>query len=150
MDSDQRPLTHVRYQSANSSPYGAGDPYYSQSTGHLPPQKPKKRVSNWIKFGVPVLIIVIIAVVVGAVVGVKKHNDNNNDIAASSNNPSAAASSAINAKSSIGRFATATDTNYFMPIYPSTVCFFVVCFKSWANNDHVLDKHRCLHDSYLR
>lgn len=119
MDSGQRPLTHVRYQSANASPYGAGDPYYNNSTGYLPAQKAKKGLSPWIKFGVPVAIIVIVAVVVGAVVGTKKHNDNKSAAAAS--DPSAAASSAISAKSSIGRFAVSTDSEFMMPVYPSTV-----------------------------
>lgn len=147
MESDQRPLTHVRYQSANSNPYGAGDPYYNQSSGYLPPQKPKKGVSNWIKIGVPVLILVIIGVVVGVVVGVKKHNDDN--AAASSNNPSAAASSAINEKNSVGRFPTATDTNYFMPIYPSTVrsrLSFAVLFLTVAITDEycgIYDSNVC-------
>lgn len=117
-DSGQRPLTHVRYQSANASPYGAGDPYYNNSTGYLPAQKPKKGLSPWIKFGVPVAILVIIAVVVGAVVGTKKSNDNKSAAAAS--DPSAAASSAINAKTSVGRFAVSTDSEFMMPVYPST------------------------------
>ncbi|EJD03712.1 uncharacterized protein FOMMEDRAFT_167044 [Fomitiporia mediterranea MF3/22] len=116
-DSGQRPLTHVRYQSANSNPYGSGDPYYNQSSGFLPPQKPKKGVSNWIKFGIPVAILVIAGIVVGAVVGTKKSNDNKT---ASKNDPSAAASSAVSAKSEIGRFAVSTDSEWMLPVYPST------------------------------
>ncbi|KAL5534002.1 hypothetical protein ACEPAG_462 [Sanghuangporus baumii] len=116
-DSGQRPLTHVRYQSANANPYGSGDPYYNQSSGFLPPQKPKKGISPWIKFGIPVAILVIVGVVVGAVVGTR---NNDNDNRASSNDPSAAASSAVSAKSEVGRFAVQTDSEFMMPIYPST------------------------------
>lgn len=147
MDSDERPLNHVRYQSANANPYG-GDPYYNGSQGYLPTPMPKKRVSNWIKFGVPVAILVIIAAVVGAVVGVKKHNDNAAASSASNSNPSAAASSAVGVKASVGRFATATDSNFFQPIYPSTVrC---CCFKSFlALMVSTADEHCCLHHSYL-
>jgi hypothetical protein len=115
-DSGQRPLTHVRYQSANSNPYGSGDPYYNQSSGFLPPQKPKQGVSPWIKFGIPVAVLVIIGVVVGAVVGTRKSSDN-----ASSADASAAASSAVEQKTSIGRFAVSTDSEWMLPVYPSTV-----------------------------
>ncbi|TDL28190.1 hypothetical protein BD410DRAFT_739730 [Rickenella mellea] len=117
-DSGSRPLTDVNYQAANA-PYGSNN--YNESTGYLPPQKPKKGLSNWIKFGIPVLIIVIAGAVVGGIVGSKKSNKSAAASGGSGggNNPGAA-SSAISAKSAIGRFATATDTNYFMPVYPST------------------------------
>ncbi|KAH8119950.1 hypothetical protein DFH11DRAFT_1721846 [Phellopilus nigrolimitatus] len=105
------------FKSANSNPYGAGDPYYNQSSGFLPPQAPKKRISNWIKFGVPILILVIIGAVVGGVVGSKKSSS---DAASSSKDPSAIASSAANAKTSVGRFAVSTNSDYMMPVYPAT------------------------------
>lgn len=122
IDSGSRPFNHVRYESANTNPYGAGDPYYNNSTGYLPPQPPKKAVSGWIKFGVPVAILIVIGVAVGVAVGIVEHNKHNNSNSDIASNPSAAASSAINAKSSVGRFPTATDASFFMPIYPSTVC----------------------------
>ncbi|THH10150.1 hypothetical protein EW145_g1518 [Phellinidium pouzarii] len=117
-ESGQRPLTHVRYESANS-PYGAGDPYYNQSSGFLPPQKPKNGVSNWIKFGIPVAILVIIGAVVGGVVG-SRNSGGGSSSKAVSNDPSAVASSAVGAKSDVGLFATGTDSFYMMPLYPST------------------------------
>ena len=123
MDSGQRPL-YSKYESSNQNPYGSGDPYYNASTGYLPPQKPKKAVSNWIKFGIPVAVIVIVAVVVGVVVGTRNNDDNSSSSGkGGSNNPAAAESSLVDQKN-IGRFPTATDTEYFVPLYPSTVCFF--------------------------
>lgn len=118
-DSGSRPLTDVNYQAANQ-PYGSN--LYNESTGYLPPQKPKKGISNWIKFGIPVLILVIAGAVVGGIVGSKKSSKSAAASGGSGggSNPGAA-NSAISAKSAIGRFATATDTNYFMPVYPSTV-----------------------------
>ena len=123
MDSGQRPL-YSKYESSNPNPYGSGDPYYNASTGYLPPQKPKKAISNWIKFGIPVAVVVIVAVVVGVVVGTRDNDDNSSSSGkGGSNNPAAAESSLVDQKN-IGRFPTATDTEYFVPLYPSTVCVF--------------------------
>ena len=113
----------------NPSPYGSGDPYYHESSGFITPQvPPRKRTSNWIKFGVPVLIIVIIGAVVGGVVGsrhsssTKANSTNSNSNAASGpSDPAAAASSAVTAKIQLGRFATATNSEFMVPVYPSTV-----------------------------
>lgn len=102
----------------NNSPYGSGNPYYTESTGYITPQPSKKRMSNWIKFGVPVVIIVIIAAVVGGVVG-SRHKNNDSSSSSTSKGADAAASSAASAKLDLGRFATATDS-YMRPIYPST------------------------------
>ena len=115
----QRPLNHVRYQSANSNPYGAGDPYYNQSTGFFPPQQPKKGTSPWVKFGIPVAVIVVVAVVVGAVVGTKHSSSDSSS--SSSSDPAEAASSAAEAKTSVGIFAVSTDSEFMVPVYPSTV-----------------------------
>ncbi|KIK56064.1 hypothetical protein GYMLUDRAFT_248066 [Collybiopsis luxurians FD-317 M1] len=106
------------------SPYGASDPYYNQSTGYLSPAMEEKRrtrgVSNWIKFGVPVAILVIIGVVVGAVVGTRHSKDSTSPEAkasASAAASSASVNSALNALAT-GKFATATNSLYMMPIYP--------------------------------
>ncbi len=107
------------YDSLNSTnPYGSGDPYYSASTGYITPQNPRKPLSKWIKFGVPVGILVIAAAVVAAVVATHRHHSSST----SSGSP-AAASSAISAKDAVGIFPTATDSEYMVPIYPSTVRF---------------------------
>ncbi|EIW74347.1 heparinase II III family protein [Coniophora puteana RWD-64-598 SS2] len=107
----------ANYSNVNnaSSPYGSGDPYYSQSTGYITPQTPpKKKTSGWIKFGVPVALIIIVAAVLGGVFGSRASK---NSTSASS---AAAAASASSVKKEIGIFATGTDSLYGLPIYPST------------------------------
>ncbi|KAJ6618886.1 chondroitin AC/alginate lyase [Mycena sp. CBHHK59/15] len=100
------------------------DPQHNESSGgFITPATRKKRTSNWIKFGIPVLIVVIAAAVVGGVVGSRKKNSSSSlasSPAASAASASAAASSAASAKLALGRFATATNTEFMMPIYPST------------------------------
>ncbi|EPQ60512.1 hypothetical protein GLOTRDRAFT_52744 [Gloeophyllum trabeum ATCC 11539] len=108
------PMSETPFKPHNS-PYGSGDPYYSESTGFLTSQRQRKGASNWIKFGVPVAIVVIIAAVVGGVVGSRHHTS-----AAEAVSSQAAASSAASAKSAIGIYPTGTNSQYMMPLYPST------------------------------
>lgn len=103
------------YGGQAQSPYGSGDPYYNESSGYITPQPAKKGASNWVKFGIPVLILAIIGGVVGGVVGSRNHK------ASTTQSASAAASSAASVKQEIGVFATATNSFYQVPIYPSTV-----------------------------
>lgn len=103
----------------NNSPY-LQENYYNDSTGYIP-QRPgyskKKPVSNWIKFGVPILILVLAGGGVGAYFATRKKTT-----AASSSSPgSASGSAAASAKLALGRFATATNSEFMMPIYPATV-----------------------------
>ena len=121
MDSGQRPLYSSKPESSNANPYGSGDPYYNASTGYLPPQKPKKGVSNWIKFGIPVAVLIIVGVVVGVVVGTRNNNNDDSSSSGGSNGDPAAAESSLVDQKNLGRFPTATDSEYFVPIYPSTV-----------------------------
>ncbi|TFK56547.1 heparinase II/III family protein [Heliocybe sulcata] len=110
------PMSETPFK-AHNSPYGSGDPYYSESTGFLGAQSGRRKgMSNWIKFGVPVLIVVIIAAVVGGVVGTRKHNSTTADAQSSQ----ASASSAASAKAAIGIFPTGTNSQYMLPLYPST------------------------------
>ncbi|KAG6911560.1 hypothetical protein DXG01_011862 [Tephrocybe rancida] len=104
-----------------SSPYGSGDPYYHESSGFITPHPVRKRTSNWVKIGVPVLILVIIGAVVGGVLG-SKASKTSSASGGSSKGASgeAAASSAASVKLEVGRFATATNSAYMMPVYPST------------------------------
>jgi hypothetical protein len=111
---------------SHPSPYGSGDPYYSQSTGYITPAMPQKKpLSKWIKIGVPVVVLAIIAAVVGGVVGSRKSGNDGSSSSSSSggggSGSPAAASSAVSAKNEFGRFATATNSYYMVPIYPSTV-----------------------------
>lgn len=108
-----------------NSPYGTNQPRYNESTGYISPAHPRKRLSNWIKFGVPVLLAVIIAAVVAGVVATRHHNKNasaSNSSSSSSGSSAdpAAVSSIASAKLAAGRFATATDSEFMVPVYPST------------------------------
>ncbi|RDB28830.1 hypothetical protein Hypma_015698 [Hypsizygus marmoreus] len=118
------------------SPYGSGDPYYNESSGFITPHPAKKRTSNWIKIGVPVLILVIVGAVVGGVLGSRSSKSDNKGTTAASSSSEAAASSAASVKLEIGRFATATNSAYMMPVYPSTTntaAFTTPTFSTTAN-----------------
>lgn len=118
--------TSVDGLQARNSPYGSGAPYYSESTGYITPvAPPKNRTSKWIKIGVPVFVVIVIAAVVGGVLGSRSSNKSS---AASSGggddgggSGGGSASSAVSVKNEIGRYATATNSLYEMPLYPSTV-----------------------------
>ncbi|KAF9462099.1 heparinase II/III family protein [Collybia nuda] len=103
-----------------TSPYGSGDPYYNESSGFITPHPTKKRTSNWIKVGVPVLILVIVGAVVGGVLGSRSTKSKSDGSASSNAGSEAAASSAASVKLEVGRFASATNSAYMMPVYPST------------------------------
>jgi hypothetical protein len=108
------------------SPYASGDPYYNESSGFITPSPAKKTTSNWIKFGIPVAIIVIVGAVVGGVVGSRSsHGGSGSGGGKAAGN---AESSAASVKSQLGRFATSTNSDYLMPVYPSTVSFFLSPF----------------------
>lgn len=116
------------YHNANNanSPYGSGDPYYNESSGYITPMPMKKRTSNWIKIGVPVLVVVIVGAVLGGVLGSRAGSSSKSSSSSSGNDnvsPSgeAAASSAAAVKNAIGVFPSATDSLYLLPLYPSTV-----------------------------
>lgn len=104
------------------SPYNSGDPYYNESSGFITPSPAKKGTSNWIKFGIPVAIIVIVGAVVGGVLGSRSsHGGSGGGGGKAAGN---AESSAASVKAQLGRYATATNSDYLMPIYPSTVRIF--------------------------
>ncbi|KAJ7180651.1 chondroitin AC/alginate lyase [Mycena filopes] len=91
------------------------NPAYGQSTGYITPAKPQKATSKWIKIGIPVAVLVIAGAVVGGILGSRNHSSTS--AAASS---SAAADSQASAKLAEGVLATATNSLYMIPIYPST------------------------------
>lgn len=119
--------------SSGNSPYSQGSPYGSthnadpsrlESTGFIAGgPTSKKGVSKWIKIGVPVALLIIIAAVLGGVLGSRHHSS-------SASAASAAASSAASAQKAIGVYATATNSEYMMPIYPSTVSYLITFCRS--------------------
>lgn len=101
-----------------NSPYGSGDPYYNESSGYITPHRPPKRtISKWVKFGIPVAIVIIAAAVLGGVLGSRGSKNSSSQSAAASSS----ATSAIGVKNALGHFPTATDSQYLVPIYPMTV-----------------------------
>lgn len=117
----------------NASPYGSGDPYYNESTGFIAPPAPKKTGrSPWIKFGIPIAILVIIGAVVGAVVAVRSHNSSEKAAASSSNGPQSA-EQASSIKNAIGVYPTATNSQYMLPIYPTTVSIMKSFTLGWCS-----------------
>lgn len=114
---------HSTDNGAPTSPY-AGAPN-AASSGYIATGPPKKGLSNWVKFGIPVAVVVILGAVLGGVLGSRASKNNSNSSSSSGSNSGGAAnpSSVLSVKNGVGRFATATDSDYFMPVYPSTVCF---------------------------
>lgn len=94
----------------NSSPYP--HEHYNGSTGYITPATPRKRRPRWLVIGLPIVLIVIAGAVVGAIFGIRasKH----------SSSAASAASSAASVKNSVGLFATATNSEFMVPLYPST------------------------------
>lgn len=126
-------------EDSHNSPYGTNEPRYNASTGYIAPAPSprKKGLSNWIKFGLPVLVVVIIAAVVAGVVATRHHNKDASSSSGSSSGSgspgdTASASAVASAKLAVGRFATATDSEFMVPVYPSTVsmAFFSCCVWS--------------------
>ncbi|KAI1789797.1 chondroitin AC/alginate lyase [Ganoderma leucocontextum] len=114
---------NATYNHSNASnihqptPYGSGDPYYNESTGFITPSQAKKGTSKWIKIGIPVGILVIAGAVVGIVLGLRAHDKSSSSSGSTNSGNSHSASGANN---NLGLFATATDSQYMLPIYPST------------------------------
>ncbi|KAF8893247.1 chondroitin AC/alginate lyase [Mucidula mucida] len=85
--------------------------------------KPRK-TSNWIKFGIPVAVVVIIAAVLGGVLGSRAANKDDSSSSSSSNSGGSTGSSdpseVASVKKDIGLFPTSTNTEFSIPIYPST------------------------------
>ena len=91
---------------------------YANETYGLTTTRPKQTNRKWLYIGVPVAIAVILAAVLGGVLGSRASNK---DSEAASSDSSAAASAAVSAKNDVGIFATATNSEFMMPVYPSTV-----------------------------
>ena len=76
----------------------------------------KRRTNNWIKFGVPVIVLVIVGGVVAALLVTRIFHKTNA-------HPSSGASGGGEGPggADFERFATATNAEWQMPIYPSSV-----------------------------
>ena len=108
-------LYHVdphQYSAPGKKPINM-DPYQSSAPG-------KKPIHKWILYGIP-LILAIGGLIAGIVIGTHKNTNKSNSGTAGSGDVPDSASSAVSAKLSIGRFATATDSEFMVPLYPSTV-----------------------------
>ena len=98
--------------------------YYDKESAGLTTSRPKPQSRKWIWIGVPVAIAVILAAVLGGVLGSRAHKNSSStsgNAAASSPTGEAAASQAASIKEQVGLFPTGTDSQYLLPIYPSTV-----------------------------
>ncbi|KAF7298857.1 hypothetical protein MIND_00833500 [Mycena indigotica] len=127
---------HLNSSSHNMYGQGNGSGYITPAT------RSKRRTSNWIKFGIPVLLLVIAGAVVGAVVATRSKKSSDaatSSTGGSSLDPAAsvAPSAAASAKDAIGIFPTATNSLYMVPIYPSATnaaAFSSPTFLSAANS----------------
>ncbi len=99
---------------------------YANETSGLTTSQPKRTTRKWLWIGVPVAIVVILAAVLGGVLGSRAHKNSSSsssNAAAAGSSPTgeAAASQAASIKQEIGVFPTGTDSQYLLPLYPSTV-----------------------------
>lgn len=132
-------------QPTNPSPYGSGDPYYNESSGYITPQPAKKGMSNWIKIGIPVGVLVIAGAVVGGILGTRHSSS-------SAAGKTAGASAAASAAKEIGIYATSTNSEFMMPVYPSTVSNILinVVDNGMSKNGLSPDQHGCIHDANIQ
>ena len=98
---------------------------YDKEDAGLTSSRPKSTNRKWIWIGVPVAIAIILAAVLGGVLGSRAHKNSSKsssgNAAAASPSGEAAASQAASIKEQVGLFPTGTDSQYLLPIYPSTV-----------------------------
>ncbi len=101
---------------------------YANENSGLTTSRAKPRSRKWLWIGGAVAVAVILAAVLGGVLGSRAHKNNQNSStsgAAADSGPSptgeAAASQAASIKEAIGLFPTATNSQYLLPLYPSTV-----------------------------
>ena len=95
---------------------------YDKESAGLTTSRPKSQNRKWIWIGVPIAIVVILAAVLGGVLGSRAHKNSSTsgNAAAASPTGEAAASQAASIKNQVGLFPTGTDSQYLLPIYPST------------------------------
>lgn len=97
---------------------------FANETSGLTTSQPKRTTRKWLWIGIPVAVAVILAAVLGGVLGSRAHRNNSSaSSAAASSSPTgeAAASQAASIKQEVGVFPTGTNSEYLLPLYPSTV-----------------------------
>ncbi|TBU63749.1 chondroitin AC/alginate lyase [Dichomitus squalens] len=97
---------------------------YDKEDAGLTSSRSRSTKRKWIWIGVPVAIVVILAAVLGGVLGSRAHKNSSKSSSGSAAQASpsgeAAASQAASIKEHIGLYPTGTDSQYLLPIYPST------------------------------
>ncbi|KAI0715402.1 chondroitin AC/alginate lyase [Earliella scabrosa] len=94
---------------------------YANETSGLTTSRPKQTSRKWLYIGIPVAVVVVLAAVLGGVLGSRAaRNDDDDSASAASPTGDAAASQAVSIKEEVGVFPTGTDSQYLLPIYPST------------------------------
>lgn len=123
MDSQARPLGKIDYTLADDdhpregSYSGNPDVHHEVFTNEK--RKPKKAMSPWVKFGIPILIAIIIIAVVGGVVGSRKTSTSNAH-ASSGVSSGAATGAGANAGRDASQVLFTGYNAYGVPQYPSS------------------------------
>ncbi|KLO20764.1 hypothetical protein SCHPADRAFT_863609 [Schizopora paradoxa] len=118
-----RPInSHARYESVADKEYQAA------------PVAQRKGSKKWLVLGA-IAAIIIVGAAVGLGVGLTRNKSSSDKSSSGSSGSPGDASSAINAKSSVGRFATGTDPFYLYPDYPSTTNTAVYTSPTFVNSD---------------
>lgn len=119
----QQNYSNPNFQDAPNTPFQDEPKYNTQGYGSaiVPPRK--RRISPWIKFGLPVLVVVAIAAIVGGVVG--SHSSKKASALAnasgSPNSPNGSpAGPGKTGLDGLAVFPVSTDS-YELPVYPQTV-----------------------------
>jgi hypothetical protein len=136
----------AQYSAINQSGQNSPFQHPNESTGFIAPASAqKKRTSPWIKFGLPVAILVIVGAVLGGVLG-SRAAKNGGKLSSSSNSNSGSGSSSssgdgpggnVAGGAAVGLFATATNSEFMVPVYPSatnTAAFGTPTFAASATN----------------
>ncbi|KAH9857976.1 chondroitin AC/alginate lyase [Lenzites betulinus] len=104
--------------------------YANESLG-LTTSRPNHRGRKWIWIGVPVAIAVVLAAVLGGILGSRRAHNNKDDSSGSSGT-----NGATTAQATIGLFPIATNSQYLLPLYPSTTntaVFTTPTFHAFSN-----------------
>ncbi|KAI8455197.1 chondroitin AC/alginate lyase [Phakopsora pachyrhizi] len=125
-DSQSRPLSKVDYSHPNEDVLNDNEDHHLNQKETFRTTDPnlnrnRKKTSNWIKLGIPILVMIIIAAIIAGVVASR----NRSNSSPSSSSVSSSSSSASGAGSSAGKdqfhVLFSGYSNYGVPQYPTTV-----------------------------